>query len=487
MLLQVGTDGSVQFYLATGGTGHFSLSTSASVLTLNTWNRVNVRLKVTTLSIKIDGVERAVTSAMTGTRNPSFTYFFVGSLCYSPQPRYVQGQIADMIIWPNANTRTVAEAETIKSAIEAAGGTVLNYAVLTNYIYTLKRNSILQKAILLYGLQGATANAHRLNWVDLPTLADFIGGVHTHNVRGMKLGGAYGRTYENAAAGNYAITLFSASNIIKMGTQDSGPTPPKFYASIDGVVVKNAVNTTTEWSQTLGSAPMHLIAQRTDASNLDTWADGVRSTLADPAATASTELLLGASRFEGAVVDIQDGTSSLQHFGLWQALTLAQAQVLYAAELKMQVALGRNSLRPTTKNNLSYTPSNAEAYSFFSSYNTALINNGSLTDGPIKSGNSPYDVIVTFATATYINEIAIYKGQFNGAFHMPPSVSIYLGTTTATLLGTFTLSNTSGSNPLETLDVSNNVNFNVTSTTYRFSFGFSGSGFVSVAELIIRG
>jgi hypothetical protein len=494
LTLTLNTNGSLTFRLESSSTAatHYDLTTPSGKVTANQWAYVSVRLRTTTLSILINDVEEATTFNLLGVRQPAFTELFVGGFNQTGDERYFQGLIADILIWANAASRSPLEATAISAAIANAGSTIA-FLPLVRYVRTLKRNGIWQKGILLYGLRGSNAAAQSLNWMNLSSnTASFIGGAPLHSARGLRFGGAYGRTFWNATAGNFALSFFSKDGDIRAGTIDTGPAAPRFYGGLTPTVAFVAVNTTPELYAAGSTPAMHLITQRTNPSTLDVWLEGVQETIAEPQAAASSELLLGALRLGGSPAFFQDGAAMAQHFGLWQALTPAQARVLHKAETIFQETTGRLLNRPTTKNTLTYTASAGQpSYSYFTGSPPEL-HDGSITNGPIKQGGGTFGefwVLITFAEPTWINEYAVHVGQFNGPFNMPNTLHVYGGTDTSTLLQTSSL-NTSGtatpSNPLTTIDVLTNSAFDEPRVNYLFRF-VSGGTFVSVTELILRG
>lgn len=145
---------------------------------------------------------------------------------------------------------------------------------------------------------------------------------------------------------------------------------------------------------------------------------------------------------------------------------------------------GQSPSRPTTKNLLNYVPTAAEAYTFFEGMGAENLNDSSLSVGLIKQSGGTTNqckILVTFPQPTYINEIKLTPGQFNGDFSKPlsfetrnPSTNDILYDADVSTYGTLTY---------DTKDV---ASFSAPLSAYLFTFK-SNQDLISVLELSLYG
>ena len=86
-----------------------------------------------------------------------------------------------------------------------------------------------------------------------------------------------------------------------------------------------------------------------------------------------------------------------------------------------------------------YTP--ASTYNtFYGAYNLSLLNDSNYNAGTIWGPGTPipYEVSMTFSSATLIDSVRLRAGQYNGDYWSPLSMQLYLGTSGGTLLTTIT-------------------------------------------------
>lgn len=153
--------------------------------------------------------------------------------------------------------------------------------------------------------------------------------------------------------------------------------------------------------------------------------------------------------------------------------------------------LGRNK---ALLNAVSYSAINNSSYSYYSStYQMPAMYDGNLTSGVMGQAvvaAEAFYVQVQLGTASFINQLIFYGGQFNGSYNCPDSVKIYAGLvgagTTATPLysnNALTYSTTGQILPLTEITA-----FDVPFTQLTFAFATAGQYvYASVAELQIRG
>jgi hypothetical protein len=239
----------------------------------------------------------------------------------------------------------VSPAPAIIAAIFSAGGTLSSgqQTALTTYVDTLVTAGIWSKRILLYGIMGGTDASHAINWATLGVnTLSYAGTSPTSTSSGIQFNGGYALTGYNPSSGNFALTTYSRDSDIRLGTVDAGLSASRFYGGFNSSLIFNAVNSINQIN-TAAVGVKHAVTQRTDASTLKTFADGVLlGTFSEGNATATSEILIAILRNGGLPAFPQSTTSVCQHYGIWQALSDAEALSLYNAEITLQIALGRN-------------------------------------------------------------------------------------------------------------------------------------------------
>jgi hypothetical protein len=240
----------------------------------------------------------------------------------------------------------ISPAVAIIAAILTAGGSLSSpeQAALTTYVDTLVAAGIWSKRILLYGIMGGTDASHAINWANLGVnTLSYAGNFPTSTSNGIQFNGGYAATGYFASAGNFALTTYSRDTDARLGTIDTGPSAPRFYSGQTTTVNFNAVNSTFENYPTFTVPVKHVINQRANSTTLKSYAEGALiSTITDSAVVASSEVLIAILRSAGTPAFPQGSSSVCQHYGIWQALSDAEALALYNAELTLQTVLGRN-------------------------------------------------------------------------------------------------------------------------------------------------
>ena len=168
-----------------------------------------------------------------------------------------------------------------------------------------------------------------------------------------------------------------------------------------------------------------------------------------------------------------------------------------AATPQVSTTIIEASLRPATKNPLTFTVTGEPGAFYMGGNGINGINDGSVATGTVKtSGGTAQQlvVLVTFPTEVYLNEIVVTTGQFNGSYNKPDRIAVYRGNSTSgpILLPTSTPlisgPDNPGPGPTTTIDLLGNSNFDTASTQYLFAFiRDQANDNVSVLELILRG
>ncbi|NJK40573.1 MAG: LamG domain-containing protein [Acaryochloridaceae cyanobacterium SU_2_1] len=233
----------------------------------------------------------------------------------------------------------------IINAILGNGGTLPppHQSALTTYIEQ-DLEDIWDRRILLYGFLGGSAAAHGLNWSDLDSnTLSYLGTAATHSSTGVQFNGGYAETDFISSAGDFTLCGYSQSSDIRLGTINTGNAQPRFYAGILPTLLFVAINSTNEFSQTLGSPVKHFAAVRSGNALLHYTNGSLAATFSESPAPSGTEVLLGILREQGAPTYPQGSASVCQHYSIWQgALSATEISALYSAELTLQTALGRN-------------------------------------------------------------------------------------------------------------------------------------------------